>query len=79
MPFTSLLLRQKAVPNVDSLLNSYIDDPKYGCVVNLQLKGVNRRMSGLWRFRVFERSAPGRNSNRHVRSPKFNTVMDPGQ
>jgi hypothetical protein len=36
------LLRQKAVPNVDSLLNFYIDDPHYGSVAYLQPRGVNR-------------------------------------
>ena len=36
------LLCQKAVPNVDSLLNSYTDDPHYGSVAYLQPRGVNR-------------------------------------
>ena len=36
------LLRQKAVPNVNSLLNFYINDPQYGSVAYLQPKGVNR-------------------------------------
>lgn len=36
------LLRQKAVPNVDSSLNSYENDPRYGRIAYLQPKGVNR-------------------------------------
>jgi hypothetical protein len=36
------LLRQKAVPNVDSLLNFYADDRQYGSVAYLQPKGMNR-------------------------------------
>ena len=36
------LLRQKAVPNVDGLLNSYTDDPHYESVAYLQPRGVNR-------------------------------------
>ena len=36
------LLCQKAVPNVDSLLNFYTDHPHYGSVAYLQPRGVNR-------------------------------------
>jgi hypothetical protein len=36
------LSRQKAVPNVDSLLNFYTNDRHYGSVAYLQPKGVNR-------------------------------------
>ena len=36
------LLRQKGVPNVDGLLNSYENDPRYGSIAYLQPKGVNR-------------------------------------
>lgn len=36
------LLRHKAVPNVDSLVNFHTDDAHYGSVAYLQPKGVNR-------------------------------------
>jgi len=35
-------LHQKKVPNVDSLLNTYINDPRHGTAAILQPKGVNR-------------------------------------